>query len=608
MTSIAATGGQGDLIDLGRLARLPLLFWCLIGVVAVALMDLRTDPGHLVTSLGDADDATRIVQVRELISGASWLDRTLPQLGSPEPLVSHWSRIVDAPLVVMLYLSSKVLPAAEAEIATRALWPLLVLLGLLLLMARWAERTAGRGAAIALVGLVVYAQSAMLQFTPGRIDHHNMMILGAVAGILMLARAFTVPNAGWAAGALLGLATAVGYEAVALTAISLALAAAWSAWSGRGLDGVTKAALAFAAVLLVTFLATEPPSAWTRVRCDALSGNLLALALSGAIGMAAVRLRRDAAAAYRLAMLAAFGAVGAAFYAAMEPACLAGPFGQVDPRLVPVWLSNVQETSSILRYAADNLPGALQFVVFALIGVTVAGVTWHRDRDATSAGLFLVAGLAFSLACWQIKLMPYATLLAAAPLALAMGRLEPSQNISAPAKGLLAFFVVNEHTILGAILGATSLFAVGSAAPHGNQSDVATAAAGISRCQETASIRPLADLPRGLVAADIDLAAFIAALTPHQVVAAPYHRLDKSIIELDAILSAPAAEAAVRLHRLRVDYVVTCKGQPVDRLPASSLAARLRSGAIPDWLEPLDLEGPARLAVWRVLETAPRPE
>lgn len=607
MTSIAATRRQDDLIDLGRLARLPLLFWCLIGVVAVALMDFRTEPRHLITSLGDADDATRIVQVRDLISGASWFDRTLPQLGSPEALVSHWSRIVDAPLVAMLYIASHILPGADAEIAARALWPLVVLFGLLLLFARWADRTAGRGAAIALIGLTVYAQSAMLQFTPGRIDHHNMMILGAVSGILMLTRAFKVPNAGWAAGALLGLGLAIGYEALALTATSLALAALWSAWSGRGLDGVTKAALAFAGVLLVAFLATEPPSAWTRVRCDALSGNLIVLALSGAVGMAAARIRHDASPAYRLSMLAVSGAVGASLYAGMEPACLAGPFGQVDPRLMSVWLSNVQETNSIVRYSADNLPGALQFVVFALTGLGVAVASWHRARDTESLTLLLVGGLAFALACWQIKLMPYATLLAAAPLALAIGRLEPSQGVSAPAKGLLAFFIVNEHTILGAILGVTSLFAVGAAAPPAGHQAAASAAADISRCQETVSIQPLADLPRGLVAADIDLAAFIAALTPHRVVAAPYHRLGKSIIELEAIRSAPADEAAARLHRLGVDYIVTCKGVSTGHLSSSSLAARLQSGAVPDWLEPLDLEGSPRLAVWRVLETASTP-
>jgi hypothetical protein len=40
----------------------------------------------------------------------------------------------------------------------------------------------------------------IVQYLPGRIDHHNVMILGAVIGILRLARSFDDPRAGWSAG------------------------------------------------------------------------------------------------------------------------------------------------------------------------------------------------------------------------------------------------------------------------------------------------------------------------------------------------------------------------------------------------------------------------
>ena len=53
-------------------------------------------------SLGDTDDAARLVSVRELLAGARWFDTTLPRIGAPEPLVSHWSRLIDAPLGVMI--------------------------------------------------------------------------------------------------------------------------------------------------------------------------------------------------------------------------------------------------------------------------------------------------------------------------------------------------------------------------------------------------------------------------------------------------------------------------------------------------------------------------
>ncbi len=49
-------------------------------------------------------------------------------------------------------------------------------------------------------------------------------------------------------------------------------------------------------------------------------------------------------------------------------------------------------------------------------------------------------------------------------------------------------------------------------------------------CLRTENYAPLARLPAGLVAADIDFGPFLLALTPHSVLAAPYHRLSKGII------------------------------------------------------------------------------
>ena len=121
---------------LARPASRPLWVWCLVAIAVFALLELRVDPTRLVTSLGDADDATRLIQVRDLINGASWFDRTLPSIGAPEPLVSHWSRLIDAPLALMLVTFERVMSPATAEFAVRALWPLIVFLPLLFFLAR----------------------------------------------------------------------------------------------------------------------------------------------------------------------------------------------------------------------------------------------------------------------------------------------------------------------------------------------------------------------------------------------------------------------------------------------------------------------------------------
>ena len=89
---------------------------------------------------------------------------------------------------------------------------------------------------------------------------------------------------------LLGLGLAIGYEAIALVVPALGLAALVAAVaiaaesSPRG-DGVACAAAGAAATLLAALIATVPPARWLDVHCDALSLNLVLLAVCGAGGL-----------------------------------------------------------------------------------------------------------------------------------------------------------------------------------------------------------------------------------------------------------------------------------------------------------------------------------
>jgi len=121
-------------------------------------------------------------------------------------------------------------------------------------------------------------------------------------------------------------------------------------------------------------------------------------------------------------------------------------------------------------------------------------------------------------------------------------------------------------------------------------------------CFKSESYATLAQLPRGLIVTDIDYGSFILALTPHSVVAAPYHRLARGILTAHQALASPPDEARRVLAGAHADYVGTCgkggmRGLDATRR-AASLWGRLHAGAVPDWLEPLPVVGP--FAVYRV--------
>ena len=91
-------------IEAIKLDNVPLLVWCVLAVGLLAALDLTLDPLRIVKALGDTDDATRLMQVRGLLAGAPWFDTTLPLFGAPDPLVSHWSRLIDLCLASLITL------------------------------------------------------------------------------------------------------------------------------------------------------------------------------------------------------------------------------------------------------------------------------------------------------------------------------------------------------------------------------------------------------------------------------------------------------------------------------------------------------------------------
>ncbi len=593
--ALTAASDRRRIWTLAGLERVPLVAWCALAVALLVALVFLVEPTHLTTSLGDTDDATRLVEVRELLGGAPWFDTTLPRFGGAHPLVSHWSRLVDAPLAALLGTFELVLPQAQAELLLRAVWPPLVLLAFLYLLARETEIRGGRTAALVLILLAVTIMCTLGagQFLPGRIDHHNVLILCAVIGILRLARSFDDPRAGWSAGLFLGIGTAVGYEALALTAASLGAAMLFGTLPRRSLLGPSRAALVFAATLTIALALTTAPDALFVSRCDNLSFNIVLLSTIGAVGVCSVQaFELVLSSAVKVVLLAATGLVGIAIFGLVEPACLAGPFGQVDPAVFPVWLGHVAETQSLLSLGSKlPLAGGMAFVYF-LASAYCGFRLMQSDRDDGLSFHMLAFLLAIPLSVWQIKLLPYATFLPIPLLAIWLAR--PPQDVVArgskraiAAIGLAALLAIGAAGWVLLTLAAPSTRRMNEAIEPGR------------RCRSNAAIAPLAHLPKGLVVADVDLGPHLVALTDLDVLAAPYHRLDKAILEADLILRAEPQEAERRLKAVGARYVITCDGRG-STTPPGALQSLLFAGKPPSYLEPVPLGAPTPYKVWRI--------
>src|SRR5580692_6682982 len=100
----------------------PLGAWAVFAAAAVWL----SHPGPSL----DTDSAMRLAQVRDLLHGQAWFDTVQHRMNTPYGLPMHWSRLVDAPLALLMLVSeSFALPA----------WPLLLFGAALFLLARIAR-------------------------------------------------------------------------------------------------------------------------------------------------------------------------------------------------------------------------------------------------------------------------------------------------------------------------------------------------------------------------------------------------------------------------------------------------------------------------------------
>ncbi len=130
------------------------------------------------------------------------------------------------------------------------------------------------------------------------------------------------------------------------------------------------------------------------------------------------------------------------------------------------------------------------------------------------------------------------------------------------------------------------------------------AADAATQCMGMAEMGQLRLLPRGDIAAPLDITPSIILDTAHRAIASGHHRNASGMRDVLQLFVRPPAEGASILVRRHIDYLVFCPGEPeairlANRGP-KGLAAMLNAGKAPDWLEPVSLPGLHALKVWRV--------
>ncbi|MBX9824996.1 MAG: hypothetical protein K2Y27_08365 [Xanthobacteraceae bacterium] len=587
-----------NLIRQPNFGALVVLVW-----LVVALVLLLQYWGPTAETLLDTDDAMRLVQMRAWLAGQGWFDLHHARLEPPGGYHSHWSRLIDAGLAGLLLLFQYFEPQS-AERLMRAWWPLLWLLPTIAGMTAIAWRIAGREAAMVALLLALAGVPAYQQFTPGRIDHHNVQIALA---LLVTAATVWSDRKRWTAavaGALTGLAFAIGFESVPYLAICGGmLALRYGADAEAGLK-LRDYGLALAASTALALLVSVGPDRWMLNRCDAIAFNNAAAAIGAGLVLALAGWLKHADGVTRFFAVAGAGCLAAAVFVLLEPRCARGPFAMVDPAVWPVWHDHtlaLQPLHVVFKTNPLTAAAVAAFPVLALLALLklVTEPKLRRDFGFLAASLVFLAAAATMVAA--VRGYSYAMWLGMPLVAGLAQRLfvawQIERFIPRLATGLL-------FTPLAISAGAITI-----AHANGLSDSDSFARPANRHCQANASYAALAKLPPGLVIADISHGPYLLALTPHSVMGAPYHRLSTGIAVTHRVFASPPDEAKAIVNAARLvgaagkpTYLMVCGLRPPDGLaePARgrSLWARLAAGGAPQWLEPVGEKG--AFAVWRV--------
>ncbi|WP_158272140.1 hypothetical protein [Marinicauda salina] len=593
-------------------ARVPVLAWLALAWLALAALSWTTagvGPGELK----GPDDYLRGMRVLRGLAGdgpPTWFE---PRMGPPGGVELHWSALPGWPIAGLTWCISLFTDRETALMLASRILPAAYLAGFLA-AAVWAARPflGRRHAPVAGAALLV-AFGHLLQFSPGRIDHHGLQALILMIAVGGLARGCVDPlktRAAAIAGAAFGLGLAIGAEITPWFALAAVFAGLIWLARGRRMERINLAfgASAFATTGLA-FLVMVPPSRWGLAYCDALSPTYVAIAAALAAMWAGVAIAPRAAKAtvLRRTLLGAGLALPltALLYLAF-PACFADPYALDDPLLAEIWLKHVSEARSAPAAFGDSPGVVIVFVAPVLAGLAaaVAAAIAEPRRRALWAGWAVVMAGALAMGLLQLRVVHFTHALAVFPLAWLLIRAWSAARCGAAAfarlPGRTRLFV---EAIAFVVLLPVAVLSVRTASgPDGSGAEPAA-------CDVRAAAAALAAEPPTTVAAAYSHGSELLFRTDHRVLAASYHRNEAGLLAGHRLFTATdpgGAEAIARDNG--VGLVMVCAGD-LARLrrvepDGEPFAAQLWAGAPPAWLEPVSGSRDEGYRVYRVRPAA----
>jgi hypothetical protein len=390
------------------------------------------------------------------------------------------------------------------------------------------------------------------------------------------------------AGIAAGVALTIGIESLPVVgATIMAFGLAWVADPRRAV-ALRDFGLSFALTTILGLAQGVPPERWLAPGADAISATYALAALLCGIAFLILSLLPFTRPPARLIAGLVAGPVAVGLVVLSFPAILGGPYGRLDPWLLANWIDRISEAEPWFTSLINGPVYAVAVVVPVVTGLAV--ITWNIVRRPTDRAAWLVYGLILTLAflvmLLQVRGARFAVPLAAPACAVLVGAAwyrMVSRNGFGPIFGMLGAVSASAGIVVA--LFATIAIAL---VPTYEAATTDTYRTSRQSCLMPAAFADLAGLPPERIMAPIDLGAQLLLYTPHAVVAAPYHRNERGVLDAFQFFNGPLEAGRAILAARGVSLVVVCPAMSEIRgfVPhgADSFVTLFAAGALPPWL------------------------
>ncbi|MBL4854572.1 MAG: hypothetical protein JKY25_10085 [Robiginitomaculum sp.] len=581
----------------------------LIWLLFMFLSWTRNSASLLRGELPGNDDYMRMAEIRDWLGGQSWFDLHQYRLNPVEPLNAHWSRISDVLIGGPIKVLTPILGPAKAELAIIIAYPSILLL-IYLYLATAIARKLSDNRAVPLIAafMLVLSFGALAQFGMGRIDHHGLQIVMALATCWFIITSKNNPNALIYAGILCGFGLYVGIESAPYVAAAcIAVSLIWVFAEDEAARKLRVFGLALALTTLLSLLVSTTPENWFAPSCDALSVVYTQLTLLIAVILWGLSFagRTIKTPMTRFFLAGAFGAAALLITIVLYPQCLKGPYAGLDSRLVEIWLSNVAEAKNFAKFVRADLATGIATIVLPMLAILAyvfvskkqGGLLGLRHRTLI---LFVIMTLFAGLL--QARLMFFATALSI-PLAtlLLINTLQWAGRFKSKPKKLLVS--------IGLVIAMTPVTLPLIILALSKQKPETVSESTELQCISQPVLAHLNALPPGTALTQIDLGAPVLHFTKLSVTSAPYHRNASGILAALDMFIEDEVVAKKAVTDMKADYVIACRNSNETNLMLkygpNGMLAQLIAGKTPTWLEAVDIGSGDELLVYRVVRPQP---